>query len=241
MTDVNETSPAPRIARVIDYETTGTPEDEGAEIIEFGRIDVCLDTRRISNGWRSFACPRGPIPAVTKAVHHITEADVRDAPQARDLWETFYHDCGQGDILVAHNAKFEQHFHDGDGRPWIDTYKVARVVWPDAPTHSNQGLRYWLNIGLDRYLAEPPHRALPDAYVTAHIFVRLLDLKTIDEMIHISKYPALLKIMNFGKHKGMTFEAAPLDYLEWIRDKSDMDEDTKFTARYWVAKRLRDV
>lgn len=229
----------PRIARVIDYETTGTPEDEAAEIIEFGRIDVHLASRTIGNPWTSLARPQGPIPAVTKAVHHITEADVTDAPMARELWEPFFEGCSPADILVAHNAKFEQHFHDGDGRRWIDTYKVARVVWPDAPTHSNQGLRYWLDLTLDAEQAFPPHRALPDAYVTAHLFVRLMSQKTIDEMVHISKYPALLKVMNFGKHKGTTFEAAPLDYLEWIRDKSDMDEDTKFTARYWVAKRTR--
>ena len=65
-----------RIARVIDYETTGTPEDADAEIIEFGRIDVHLKSRRIGNAWTSLACPRGPIPAITKAVHHITERDV---------------------------------------------------------------------------------------------------------------------------------------------------------------------
>lgn len=230
-------TPAARIARVIDYETTGTPDDEHAEVIELGRIDVDLSTREIVNPWHSLACPRGPIPAVTKAVHHIIEADVATAPQARELWEPFYDGCGPADILVAHNAKFERHFHDGDGRPWIDTYKVARVVWPEAPTHSNQGLRYWLDLPVDRDRADPPHRALPDAYVTAHLFVRLMDHKTPAEMIHITKYPALLRVMNFGKHKGTTFEAAPLDYLEWIRDKSDLDEDTKFSARYWIAKR----
>lgn len=228
-----------RIARTIDFETTGTPEDEAAEIIEFGRYDVDLATRAIGNPWTSLACPRGPIPAVTKAVHHITEADIGEAPYARALFDEFYDGCGPADILVAHNAKFERHFHDGDGRPWIDTYRVARVVWPDAPTHSNQGLRYWLDLPVDRDKASPPHRALPDAYVTAHLLVRVLDHKTIDEMVHISKYPALLKVMNFGKHRGMTFEAAPLDYLQWIRDMSEMDEDTKFSARYWVAKRMR--
>lgn len=230
-----------RIARVIDYETTGTPEDENAEIIEFGRVDLDLSTREIGNAWSSLAHPRGPIPAVTKAVHHITEAEVAQAPLARDLWDTFYEGCGPDDVLVAHNAKFEQHFHAGDGRPWIDTYKVARVVWPDAPTHSNQGLRYWLDIDLDMTLAHPPHRALPDAYVTAHILAKLLDLKTAEEMIHISKYPALLKAINFGKYKGqgMTFETCARQdrsYLEWIRDKSDMDEDTKFSAHYWLKK-----
>lgn len=39
------------LAAVIDYETTGTPEDEAPEIIEFGRIDVDLATREIGNPW----------------------------------------------------------------------------------------------------------------------------------------------------------------------------------------------
>lgn len=228
-----------KIARVIDFETTGTPEDKDSEVIELGRIDVNPETRQIHNPWQSLCLPRGAIPAVAKAVHHITEADVAGAPQARDLWDAFFDGCASTDILVAHNAKFEQFYCPSIGCEWIDTYKVARVVWPDAPTHSNQGLRYWLDLQLDAGQASPPHRALPDAYVTAHLFVRLLAEKSVDEMIHISKYPALLKVMNFGKHRGTTFEAAPLDYLEWIRDKSEMDEDTKFSAKYWITKRTK--
>lgn len=232
------------LARIIDYETTGTQEDDHAEVIEFGSHDVDIERGEILAGtdFQRFARPRGPIPPVTKAVHHITEADVRDAPQAREIWDEF---LGAADseenpppaYLVAHNARFEQHFTPDVGIPWICTYKVARVVWPDAPGHSNQVLRYWLELPLDPVRADPPHRALPDTYVTAWIFLELLKHKTPEEMVHISKYPALLKRMNFGKHRGMTFEEAPLDYLEWIRDKSEMDEDTKFTAKYWIAKR----
>ncbi|OJF89608.1 hypothetical protein AX761_24355 [Rhizobium sp. 58] len=230
-----------KIARIIDYETTGTQDDEAAEVIEFGRYDVDLETLEIVNPWRSFAKPAGAIPAATKAVHHITEGDVAFAPPARDLWPRFFVGCGADDILVAHNAKFEKHFTPNASEyVWVDTYKVARVVWPDAPTHSNQGLRYWLEIELDDELAVPPHRALPDAYVTAHIFLRLLQEKTVAEMVTISQYPALLRKITFGKKaKGQTYEEAPLDYLEWIRDGSDLDEDTKFSAKYWIQKRRK--
>lgn len=228
-----------KIVRVIDYETTGTQEDEAAEVIEFGRYDVDLATLEIGNGWTSLAKPAGPIPAVTKAVHHITEGDVAFAPAAKELWPRFFAGLEPTDILVAHNAKFEKHFTPGE-HVWIDTYKVARVVWPDAPTHSNQGLRYWLEIELDDELAVPPHRALPDAYVTAFIFLRLLNEKTVEEMVTISNYPALLRRITFGKRaKGKTYEEAPLDYLQWIRDDSDLDEDTKFSAKYWIQKRRK--
>ena len=233
----------PRIARVIDYETTGTPDDESAEVIELGRIDVDLETLNVGNAWSALARPNGPIPAITKAVHHITEAEVADAPPAAHLWRPFFDGCGPRDILAAHNADFERHFHHGNDRPWICTYKCARVVWPDAPAHGNQVLRYWLDIddaqAFDPAAAMPPHRALPDAYVTAFILRELLRHKTADELVEISKWPALLRRLTFGKHKGMLYEEAPLDYLEWIRDKSDLDRDTKFTARYWVKRRLQ--
>jgi len=224
-----------KTARVIDYETTGTPDDDNAEIIEVGFYDVDLDTREITNKFQTVIRPRGEIPPVTMAIHHLTIDDVKDGPEAREIMNIILEGA---DVFVAHNAKFEQHFTPDTKTPWICTYKVARVVWPDAPGHGNQVIRYWLDLDIDSEKASPPHRALPDAYVTAAIFARLLDEKTVEEMIHISKYPALLKVMNFGKHKGTTFADAPLDYLDWIVSKSDMDEDTKFTAKYWVRKRL---
>lgn len=228
------------IARVVDFETTGTQDDEAAEIIEMAFSDVNVDGAFLVPGceWQSFCSPFGPIPPQTRAVHHITDDELAGAPQCRELWGEFVENDPPS-YLVAHNAKFEQHFTPDFGIPWICTYKVARVVWPDAPGHSNQCLRYWLGLELDAERASPPHRALPDTYVTAHILCRLLEHKTADEMVTISKYPALLKIMNFGKHKGMTFQDAPDDYLVWIRDKSDLDEDTKFTAKYWLKKRVQ--
>lgn len=230
------------LARVLDFETTGTPEDEAAEIIEAGRIDVDVEQGKVldDTSWSRLCQPRGPIPPQTKAVHHITEDDVEGRPAWRDLRDGFMDGCGPGDYLVAHNADFEKHFHDGDGRAWIDTYKVARIVWPDAPGHSNQCLRYWLGLELDPVKAWPPHRALPDAYVTAHLFCRLLAEKTPAEMVTVSQYPALLRRITFGtKAKGETYENAPLDYLIWLRDESNMGEDVKFSARYWIQKRTR--
>jgi len=231
------------LARVIDYETTGKPEDEGAEVIEMGAIDVRLEDGVVldETEWGSFCAPRGPIPPETKAIHHITENDVRHEKPARDLWDELFEELeedGSVTCLVAHRASFEQHFTPDMGLPWICTYKVARVVWPDAPGHSNQCLRYWLDLPCDPVRASPPHRAVPDAYVTAHLFARLLREKTVEEMVNISRYPALLRRITFGtKAKGQTYEEAPLDYLEWIRDQSSMDEDTKFSARYWIKKR----
>lgn len=228
--------------RVIDYETTGMPEDEGAEVIELGRIDYNLVTATIENPFTSLARPMRPIPPVTMAVHHITEAMVAGAPHIGQVWGPFWDGLAPTDICAAHNAKFEQHFHRGNGRRWICTCKCARVVWPDAPGFGNQVLRYWLGIdgsasmSFDPARADPPHRALPDAYVTAHILACLLWEKTLDELVEISRWPALHTRWSFGKHKGKRLIETPADYLEWVRDRSDMDEDLKFSARYWLKK-----
>lgn len=226
----------PRIIRVWDCETTGTQEDEGAEIIELGRVDLDLATGQIGNEWTALAKPERPIGPETMAVHHIRNEDVADAEPAWKLWGPFFDGCGENDILAAHRADFEQHFHDGSGRAWICTYKCALIVWPDAPGHSNQTLRYWLDVPIDRALAEPPHRALPDARVTALILSRLLQERTVDELISYSKWPALLVKCNLGQHRGKLWKDVDSGFLEWVLGK-DFDADTKFTCRYWLKKR----
>lgn len=125
----------PRITRVIDYETTGFPEIPGSEIIELGSIDIDILSKTTGNAWRSCALPKGPIPPEVKAVHHILEEDVAGAPALSDRWMTFWEGCAVDDILAANNASFEMHFHAGGGRQWVDTYKCALTVWPDAPAH----------------------------------------------------------------------------------------------------------
>lgn len=237
----------PRLIRVFDLETTGTQDDADAEVIELGRLDVSPITGDLVPGseWRSFANPMDGIPPVTRAVHHIRDEEVAGAPPARELWDLMFEGLGEKDVLCAHNAKFEKHFCPPDyrERQWIDTFKVALIAWPDAPGHSNQVLRYWLGVdaqpGFDRAKAEPPHRALPDSYVTAFILRELLKVKTVDEMLVISSYPARLRQVSFGEHRGKSYADVPSDYLRWIIEKTDMDEDRKFTARYWLQKRRK--
>lgn len=226
----------PAKIRVIDYETTGTQEDAEAEVVEMGRIDFIVRSCTIENPWTSLCKPMDGIPPVTKAVHHIRDEDVDGAPPARELWPYMTDGMGEGDVFCAHNAPFEVHFSPPDFQQWkwIDTYKVALIAWPDAPGHSNQVLRYWFDIDalpdFDRSRAEPPHRALPDSYVTAFVLRKLLETKSIEEMIKISSYPAVLRRIRFGKHRGSLFSDVPADYLEWLLT-SEMGEDVKFTAK----------
>ncbi|HEY0311200.1 MAG TPA: 3'-5' exonuclease, partial [Allosphingosinicella sp.] len=92
--------------------------------------------------------PSVPIPAPASAIHHIVDADVaqcRPLAEHLDVYMDRHMDVGV-QAFAAHNWKFEAQWL-GDhlqGRPAICTYKCAMRVWPDAPAHNNQALRYWL-------------------------------------------------------------------------------------------------
>nr|WP_282572278.1 exonuclease domain-containing protein [Roseomonas acroporae] len=228
--------------RVIDIETTG--EAPPAEVIEFGRVDVVHEhgTWRVERPMARLYRPLHGIPPETMAVHHITEADFDvDTPVCTNerlrlaIWG------GEPpNALVAHNAEFEQRFVTTaatDDLPWICTYKVALRAWPEAPRHSNQVLRYWRGLRLDPSLAMPPHRAGPDAYVTASLLVELLRTVAGEEMIAWSREPRHLPALPFGKHRGLPWTAVPLDYLDWMLRQADMEADVIWCARREMQRR----
>jgi len=230
------------LLRVIDIETTGT--EPPAEVIEFGRVDVVFGEAGVQVGapMARLYRPLNGIPPETMAVHHITEADFNvDTPVCTpDRLRLAVWGGATPDALVAHNCDFERQFLTEDATdslPWICTYKVALRGWPEAPRHSNQVLRYWRGLTLDADLASPPHRAGPDAWVTAHILVDLLKETSIEQMIAWTKEPRLMPTVPFGKHRGIAWSEAPLDYLQWMARQNDMDADAIWNAQQELERR----
>ena len=175
-------------------------------------------------------------------VHHITEADFTDDTPVCTLERLRLAVWGgeTPDVLVAHNCEFERQFITEaatDRLPWICTYKAALRVWPEAPRHTNQVLRYWRGLNFDLELAMPPHRAGPDAWVTAHLLVELLQAASIEQMIQWTQEPKLMPNIPFGKHRGLSWAEAPLDYLQWMTRQNDMDADTIWNARQELNRR----
>jgi exodeoxyribonuclease X len=226
--------------RVIDFETDGVPPD--ARICEVGHCDVRTydnDPPEVGDPVSMLIHTGRPMPPDARAVHHIAEADLVDAMPVEKGLLALRH--GEPSVFVAHHAAFEKQLFTGGETPWICTLKVARRLWPESPSHSNQCLRYYLNLALDGALAMPPHRAAPDAYVTAFILVEAIKLASIDQMIEWTSQPSLLPgAINFGKHKGTPWPQVDTGYLEWIGRQADMDEDVKFTAKHWLDRRRVD-
>ncbi len=232
------------IARVVDVETSGLPEDEQHGIVEIGWIDLDIEAGTIGKPVSFLVNPGHPIPNHVRAIHHISDRDVAQALFPDQAVSRLLMGLGEGDVLAAHSAKFEQAFIDAGTIPWLCTWKISLRAWPELVSHSNQALRYELKIDedpdFDVGMAMPPHRALPDAVVTAFILRKELTLgRPLARLLEISAEPGFLYWIGGQKHKGKTFkEVAQADpsYLTWIVDKSDMDEDTKFTARHWLQK-----
>lgn len=237
----------PKIVRVVDVETTGLPEDEQHAICEIGWVDLDLDTMTIANPVTFYVNPGHSIPPHVRAIHHIGDADVAAAMRPDQALMQLGKGLGASDLFCAHNARFEQQFIGGD-RQWLCTYKIGLRAWPEVISHSNQALRYELDIDGDPDFrpneAMPPHRALPDAWVTAHILRRQLALRPIERLLEISGQPGFLTRMPMGKHHGKTFKwiiAEEPGYLKWCVDQKDMNEDVVFTAKWHLDKREQAI
>ena len=219
--------------RVLDLETTGISPDDA--VVEIAAVD--LVGREIVIIGSDLVRPR-TIPPQASAVHHITDDDVGHCRSLEDhlpIYVDTFHEADV-DVFACHNWRFDAQWLGDklDGRPAICTYKCALRVWPEAPAHNNQTLRYWLRPkGLSPLLASSAHRALPDAYVTAFLLRELLELATMEELIAWTVQPVLLPRITFGKHRGCAWNEVPVDYLTWVAEKSDLSEDVKFTADHY--------
>lgn len=230
----------------LDTETTSNKPD--ARLVQ-------LAMKRSSDGciWNGLYKPPVPISFEAMAVHHITEKIVSFLPPFADInGSKTVESWIEGAIVVAHNAPFDIGIMANEGvviGKWIDTLKVARRLWPDWESHKLQYIRYRLGIEIE---AGNAHDALADVLVLEQVFKDMIiemnarrtedpasmpDTGNLSLMIKWSREPSLLHAFAFGKFKGQTFEeVARLEpkYLQWILT-TDFDEDTKYTARHWLA------
>lgn len=228
------------LIRCLDVETTGLPSDDDPHaLVEVGWCD--LDGDLIGPPEGHIVNPGRTISVEAMAVHHLRDEDVAGGVNPTTACKLLAE--GDRDYYCAHNIDFEKMFFGGGEVGWLCTYKSALRVWPDAPGHKVQELRYWLKLDdqqdFVRGFASQPHRARDDAYVTAHVLRAMLRAGTkVEDISKWSRGPALLVMCFMKKHKGRTWqEVARTDrpYLEWIVDKSDVtDRDIRATVKYWL-------
>lgn len=234
------------LVSVVDTETTGQ-DPEVDEVIELGVTAVDLESRKILNMCSTFVRSAIPIKPEARAAHHISDEQISkglsfNAAMVRcRLW----HNRKPTGVRAAFNAKFDEAMVGETG--WLCIWRLARHLWPNAPKHSNQALRYWLGVdktwlaGWQRQLTAP-HRAGPDSLVSAALLLEISCSLTLEEMFRIASMPFLIEVCPLKKWRDTPFEiVADKDpgYLRWIADpeRSEFDEDMRYTARYWLEQR----
>lgn len=116
---------------------------------------------------------------------------------------------------------------------------MARGIYP-ASKHSNQYLRYALDLNVDVPEGLHAHCALYDCYVTAAIFIHLMSETgwSVEQMLEVSNRPSLLRTISFGKYKGTAFAdiaKADIGYLRWLAGNQDgTNKDLEYTLNYYI-------
>lgn len=233
----------PRI-RILDFETSDLEPPE-AKVIEVGICDLVLEDAN----WKVVAglsalcgLPDGALMSPkARAVHHISPAELVGLP-AFDS-EAFWNDVEVDgvDVVAAHSLEYEAKFYGTPRRPVICTYKAALRLWPDAPSHSNGALRYWLEdqglIQPQHHRTMPPHRAAPDAYVTAHILAAALQIATANQMVAWTREPRLLPTCPIGDPwRGKPWAEVDAGFLRWMVGKP-VEPDLVWNARRELDRR----
>lgn len=231
-----------RRIRVIDLETSG---DAATDVCEIGWQDVVsIDGGKWEvNEERGalFVNPGRPITPETMSVHHILDEFVADAPLWGEVAPGVLQPEGGVLALAAHRAAFEQRHCTPrltGGAQWICTWKCALRTWPELSGFSNQMLRYQRRPeGLIHEVGLPAHRAMPDAYVTAHHLRDMLNAVELKNLLAWSRQPGLLPRVRSGPERGKTWDLIDEHALEELA--RDRDLDTRFSAETELRRRGR--
>src|SRR5258706_16056239 len=191
------------------------PDVEGGGSVMKGNTLVTVERGAM---WSSLVNPGHEIAPATSAVLDITDEMVKDAPTLFEVMGRIV-TGPDPDYYCAHNSRFDSRFFDQTvlQRPWFDTYRIALWLWPHAPEHKLATLRYWLKLKLEsfrdvldavvmaygrEYLPlRRGHLAILDAHACAAVLRRaFMSGATIEQMVEVSRMPALLPRLPFGEH-----------------------------------------
>lgn len=163
---------------VFDIETTGLNFEED-EITEIGAVKIVDGV--IKEKFATFVKPTKPIPEEVKALTHITDDMVKDAPSIRDVIYDFKAFCDNC-VLCGHNVvgfdfKFIKKAAEKNGLYFknqiIDTLVLARTSSLRLANYKLGTIVAALGLTL-----EGAHRAYNDALATAQVFLELSKVKS---------------------------------------------------------------
>lgn len=231
--------------RILDLESTGL-DPRVDRVTEVAVIDVTFvpetDTTPLvfdrGEMWSTLCDPEMPISVEAMGVTDITDEMVAGKPKFATLLDRLK--AGPPDAYCAHNSRWDSEFFRPAGIAWLDTYRLALWLWPEAPSFKLNALRYWLKLKL----SPPPevqqraHSALWDAYLCAAVLRRCcMEGATWEDMLAVSNEPAVLSRLTFGEHAMKPIADVPESYFQWILKKGGFEPDVVHTAMVELQRR----
>lgn len=163
-------------AVVIDFETTGLSPGYGDRAIEVGA--VLVSDNRIVDRFQSLMNPGMRVSSFIEGYTGITNQMLSTAPTISDVMGRLTSFIDQHH-LVAHNASFDARFLDEELKrihltrtnAFACSMLTSRRLYPDAPNHRLETLVTYKKLKTDGV----HHRALADAEMTAHLWLRMIE------------------------------------------------------------------
>ncbi len=161
---------------VIDFETTGLSPGYGDRTIEVGA--VLISNYQIMDRFQSLMNPEMRISSFIEDYTGITNRMLSTAPTIKEVILKLKTFIAQHH-LVAHNASFDSRFLDAElarishkrKNEFACSMLTARRLYPEAPNHKLETLVRYKNLKTDGV----HHRALVDAEMTAHLWIRMIE------------------------------------------------------------------
>ena len=160
---------------VLDFETTGLSPNGGDRAIEIGAVRI--EKGKVGERFQSLMNPGKRVPSFIEEYTGISNAMLKTAPPCKTVMAEFADFVGDFD-MVAHNASFDSRFLMAECRrikrslsgEFACSMLTSRRLYPDAPNHKLGTLVDFYQLPTDGTF----HRALADAEMTAHLWLKML-------------------------------------------------------------------
>jgi DNA polymerase-3 subunit epsilon len=161
---------------VIDFETTGLSPNMGDRTIEVGA--VLVSNNQIIDRFQSLMNPEMRVSGFIESFTGISNKMLSTAPSIKEVMGQLKAFLGDHQ-LVAHNASFDLRFLDAEfnrikhkrKNEFACSMLTSRRIYPDAPNCKLETLVRYKKLKTDGV----HHRALADAEMTAHLWIKLIE------------------------------------------------------------------
>lgn len=209
-----------------DTETAGLGEHK--RIVEIGLMEIDPITCDVIDSINSLIDPQIPIQAGAAAIHGITDEMVANAPT---MAEFVQHTLGggiDGEItLICHNVPFDKPL-------LLPIGNITRTVCTLFESRQIQGQLTGLQDcklqTLRTYFGFPEnaaHRALDDCDITRQLLKKLLEItgRTLEDLAAATD--RTVHTMPFGKHQGVPLMQLPGQYVRWVLENLQLEDNLK--------------